>query len=135
MPGRRFLAVAVAGLLAVSCSAVDADPSVDPTVAAQRWQYTQLETIRSTFIDSVAPGIEQPDGYDDAGSELWGHYRDTQAAMDDLDSSIRDDVNEDTTFDAWIESDLDYIRNRSLALDMKILLKTVATVFSRRNAS
>lgn len=40
-----------------------------------------------------------------------------------------------TRFDAWIESDLDYIRRRSLALDTRILFKTMATVFSRRNAS
>lgn len=40
-----------------------------------------------------------------------------------------------TRFDAWIDSDLDYIRNRSLARDASILAGTVATVFSRRNAS
>ncbi len=40
-----------------------------------------------------------------------------------------------TKFDAWIESDLEYIRNRSFGVDMGILLKTVHTVFSRRNAS
>ena len=48
MPGRRFLAVAMAGILAVSCSAADADPSVDPTVAPQRWQYTPLEAFGAT---------------------------------------------------------------------------------------
>ncbi len=40
-----------------------------------------------------------------------------------------------TRFDAWIDSDLDYIRNRSFLVDVQILFKTVGTVFSRRNAS
>ncbi len=40
-----------------------------------------------------------------------------------------------TRFDAWIESDLDYIMNRSIGLDLRILCQTVVTVFSRRNAS
>ena len=90
----------MAGLLVASCSGADTDPSVDPAVAAQRWQYTQLESIRSTFIDSAATGIEHPDGYDAAGVELWDHYRDTQAAIDDLES----DVGDDATVDAWVET-------------------------------
>ena len=100
MLARRILAVAVAGLLAVSCSGADTEPAVDPTVAAQRRQYTQLESIRSTFIDSAATGIEHPDGYDAAGVELWDHYRDTQAAIDDLES----DVGDDATVDVWVEA-------------------------------
>ena len=33
-------------------------------------------------------------------------------------------------FDKWVELDLDYIDNWSFALDFKIALKTVSTVFS-----
>ena len=37
-------------------------------------------------------------------------------------------------FDAWIRSDMEYIDNWSLALDLKILVKTVPAVLSRQNA-
>ena len=37
-------------------------------------------------------------------------------------------------FDAWIRSDMEYIDNWSLALDLKILAKTVPAVLSRQNA-
>ena len=37
-------------------------------------------------------------------------------------------------FDAWIASDMEYIDNWSLALDLKILMQTVPAVLSRQNA-
>jgi exopolysaccharide biosynthesis polyprenyl glycosylphosphotransferase len=37
-------------------------------------------------------------------------------------------------FDAWIASDMEYIDNWSLALDLKILVQTVPAVLSRQNA-
>ena len=40
-----------------------------------------------------------------------------------------------TRFDAWIESDLEYVRNRSLWLDLKILYQTVYIVLSLKEAS
>ncbi len=104
MFARRFLVVAVAGLMATSCAGTDTVPSVDPTVAAQRWRYTQLERIRSTFIDTTAAGIERPDGYDAAGVELWEHYSDAEAAFDDLESDIENDATVDATVDVWVEA-------------------------------
>jgi lipopolysaccharide/colanic/teichoic acid biosynthesis glycosyltransferase len=38
------------------------------------------------------------------------------------------------SFDEWTRLDLEYIRRRSLALDLKILLRTVPAVLSRRGA-
>lgn len=40
-----------------------------------------------------------------------------------------------THFHAWVESDLEYVRTRSFALDLKILWRTVLIVFSLREAS
>ena len=37
-------------------------------------------------------------------------------------------------FDRWIEMDLEYIRNQSLLLDLKILLKTIPAVLLQRGA-
>ncbi len=39
-----------------------------------------------------------------------------------------------TKFDEWIESDLEYIRNRSFRADLAILYRTFYTVLTRRNA-
>jgi lipopolysaccharide/colanic/teichoic acid biosynthesis glycosyltransferase len=46
--------------------------------------------------------------------------------------SGRNDIAE---FDDWLRLDLEYIRNWSLALDLKILVRTVPAVLSRRGAS
>ena len=40
----------------------------------------------------------------------------------------------DTKFDELIEMDLEYIRNRSLWLDIKLILKTVVVVFTHKGA-
>ena len=40
-----------------------------------------------------------------------------------------------TQFNEWIESDLEYVRNRSLLLDLKIMIRTVAIVLSLKEAS
>jgi lipopolysaccharide/colanic/teichoic acid biosynthesis glycosyltransferase len=40
----------------------------------------------------------------------------------------------DVDFDRWVRLDLDYIDNWSLALDMRILLKTVPAVLSGSGA-
>ncbi|MFH1277009.1 MAG: sugar transferase [Candidatus Eisenbacteria bacterium] len=40
-----------------------------------------------------------------------------------------------TQFNEWIESDLEYVRNRSLRMDFMILMKTVGIVLSLREAS
>ena len=37
-------------------------------------------------------------------------------------------------FDQWVEMDVEYIRNWSLALDVKLLLKTVPAVLSGHGA-
>jgi hypothetical protein len=132
MLARRLSVVAVAGLLVGSCSGADADPSVDPTVAAQSWRYVQLESIRSTFVDAAAIGIGLPDGYDDAGVELWEHYRDAEVAIDDLDPNIRDDATEDATVDAWVEATkalFVYAYGSGLATDM------IASEIERRPAN
>ncbi len=41
---------------------------------------------------------------------------------------------EETTFDEWVEMDLEYIRNRSLALDLKLIFKTIFVVLTGRGA-
>ena len=40
-----------------------------------------------------------------------------------------------TRFDAWIESDLEYVRNRSFWLDLKVLYRTFHIVLSLKEAS
>jgi len=40
----------------------------------------------------------------------------------------------DVPFDRWVEMDIEYIRNQSLWLDFKILLKTIPTVLLQRGA-
>jgi lipopolysaccharide/colanic/teichoic acid biosynthesis glycosyltransferase len=37
-------------------------------------------------------------------------------------------------FDEWMRLDLEYIRNQSLMLDLKILLRTIPAVLSREGA-
>jgi lipopolysaccharide/colanic/teichoic acid biosynthesis glycosyltransferase len=39
-------------------------------------------------------------------------------------------LRQDNNFDRWVEKDIEYIENWSLLLDIKILLKTMAEVFS-----
>lgn len=41
----------------------------------------------------------------------------------------------DVDFDQWMEMDAEYVDNWSLALDMKILAKTVPVVLGRKGAS
>lgn len=41
---------------------------------------------------------------------------------------------EETTFDEWVEMDLEYIRNRSLTLDLKLIFKTIFVVLAGRGA-
>jgi lipopolysaccharide/colanic/teichoic acid biosynthesis glycosyltransferase len=41
----------------------------------------------------------------------------------------------DVGFNRWMEMDLEYIDNWSLGLDLKILLKTIPSVFTARGAS
>lgn len=41
----------------------------------------------------------------------------------------------DVDFDQWMEMDAEYVDNWSLALDMKILVKTVPVVLGRKGAS
>ena len=38
-------------------------------------------------------------------------------------------------FDVWVELDIEYIKNRSLWLDIKLIIKTVFVLFGDRNAS
>ena len=38
-------------------------------------------------------------------------------------------------FDGWVELDIEYIKNRSLWLDIKLMIKTVFVLFGDRNAS
>lgn len=38
-------------------------------------------------------------------------------------------------FDEWVEMDLEYIKNRNLLLDIKLILKTVKVLFGDSNAS
>lgn len=38
-------------------------------------------------------------------------------------------------FDGWVELDIEYIKNRSLWLDIKLIIKTVFVLFGDRNAS
>lgn len=40
----------------------------------------------------------------------------------------------DMEFDKWVETDIKYIKTRSLALDIKLMFKTVAAVFLRKGA-
>jgi len=40
---------------------------------------------------------------------------------------------DDMSFDEWVESDIDYIKNRSLLTDLKILAKTFVSVIQRKN--
>lgn len=41
---------------------------------------------------------------------------------------------EDTTFDEWVEMDLEYIRNRSVWLDIKLIFMTIAVVLGGKGA-
>ena len=41
---------------------------------------------------------------------------------------------EDTTFDEWIAMDMEYIRNRSVWLDIKLIFMTVAVVLGGKGA-
>jgi lipopolysaccharide/colanic/teichoic acid biosynthesis glycosyltransferase len=38
-------------------------------------------------------------------------------------------------FDEWVEMDLEYIENRNLWLDIKLIFKTVGVLFGDKNAS
>ena len=38
-------------------------------------------------------------------------------------------------FDEWVDMDLEYIKNRNLLLDIKLILKTVKVLFGDSNAS
>ena len=38
-------------------------------------------------------------------------------------------------FDEWVDMDLEYIKNRNLLLDIKLILKTVNVLFGESNAS
>ncbi len=38
-------------------------------------------------------------------------------------------------FDEWVEMDIEYIKNRSLFLDIKLIFKTVGVLFGDDNAS
>jgi lipopolysaccharide/colanic/teichoic acid biosynthesis glycosyltransferase len=40
----------------------------------------------------------------------------------------------DIPFDRWVQMDIDYVRRRSLALDLKILLQTIPAVLTGRGA-
>lgn len=40
----------------------------------------------------------------------------------------------DMEFDKWVESDIKYIKNRSAALDLKLMFKTVSAVIQRKGA-
>ena len=86
----RILSVIAIVLLAAGCSGDDAGPSTTPTAAPQSWQYTQLYSITSTFLDSLEPGLSRPDGFDAAGVELWNRYRDAQVTLRELSSDADD---------------------------------------------
>lgn len=47
---------------------------------------------------------------------------------------MADTEGEETTFDEWVEMDLEYIRNRSLTLDLKLIFKTIFVVLAGRGA-
>ena len=87
---RRVLSVIAIVLLAAGCSGDDAGPSTTPTAAPQSWQYTQLYSISSTFLDSLEPGLSRPDGFDATGAELWNRYRDAQVTVRELSSDADD---------------------------------------------
>ena len=38
------------------------------------------------------------------------------------------------TFDEWVEMDIEYIKNRSILLDIKLILKTIKLLFGDKNA-
>ncbi len=38
-------------------------------------------------------------------------------------------------FDDWVDMDIDYIKNRSLWLDIKLIFKTIGVLFGDDNAS
>ena len=38
-------------------------------------------------------------------------------------------------FDEWVEMDIEYIKNRNLWLDIKLIFKTVGVLFGDDNAS
>lgn len=87
--GRVLSAITIV-FLAAGCTGDDAGPSTAPTVAPQAWQYTQLYSIGSTFLDSLEPGLSRPDGFDVTGVELWNRYRDAQLTLRDLSSDADD---------------------------------------------
>ena len=37
-------------------------------------------------------------------------------------------------FDKWVESDIEYIKTRSVALDLKLMFKTISVVIWRKGA-
>ena len=78
---RRILSVAAAVLLASSCSSDEASPATISTVPAPSWEYAQIVSVSSTFLDTLEPGLSRPDGYDATGVELWTSYRDAEMAL------------------------------------------------------
>ena len=90
MGARRILSVVATVLLAASCSGDGAGSATTPTVPPQRWEYTQLYSISTTFLDSLEPGLSRPDGFDATGVELWNRYRDAETALRDLSSDDDD---------------------------------------------
>jgi lipopolysaccharide/colanic/teichoic acid biosynthesis glycosyltransferase len=40
----------------------------------------------------------------------------------------------DMEFDKWVESDIEYIKTRSIGLDIKLIFKTIGVVFKEKGA-
>ena len=91
MGTRRILSIVAAVLLAASCSGDDASLTTTSTMPMHGWEYTQLYTISTTFLDSLDPGLSRPDGFDATGVELWNDYREAEVALRDPSS---DDENQ-----------------------------------------
>ncbi len=90
----------------------------------------QLWHVLIGDMSLVGPRPPIPDEV--ARYEPW--QRERLAAKPGLTCTWQVSGRSDIPFDRWVQMDIDYIRHRSLALDLKILLQTIPAVITGRGA-
>ncbi len=90
----------------------------------------QLWNVLNGDMSLVGPRPALP--YEAELYEPWHYQR--LATMQGLTGAWQTEGRSNLTFDEMVQLDLDYIRNQSLLLDIKILLKTIPAVLQSRGA-